>query len=158
MTEDDYAAGARSIRKHCIGLAAYLGAAAKWHTSQNVGSRGPATERLATSSFAPVVELVRRAGTFSALVKLVDAAGYEREAGNKRAAATVLMLAATYYPAVLTEYHRVDEGHVQADQALGVLQQRAAHAVRSAVGAPRQSHSWLSRCALEGTHYAARAS
>ena len=112
VTEDDYAAGARSIRKHCIGLAAYLGAAAKWHTSQNVGSRGP-TERLATSSFAPVVELVRRAGTFSALVKLVDAAGYEREAGNKRAAATVLMLAATYYPAVLTEYREMINDYIK---------------------------------------------
>ena len=107
VTAEAYAAGAPAIRKHCVGLGPYLTNAAKWHHRNTVGQLNEASVVTATTTLETVVDVVRNASTFATLVTQVDenTKGKPKiEQGNKRAAATVLKLAASFYPQVLAEY------------------------------------------------------
>jgi len=106
VTKEAYVAGARAIQNHCVGLAPYLSAAAKWHREKTAGQFTKQSVNTMTKTLSSVVEAVRKAKTFASLVKKVDKIADENveEEGNKRAAATVLKLAATYYPDVLRWY------------------------------------------------------
>ena len=103
-----YATGAAAIKKHCIKLAVYLSSAAKYHAKTNVGVNTNHFLQTGQENFGPVVKAVReaRTSTFSALTALVKATDLNnKEVADFQAAATMLKLAASFYPGVLNDYN-----------------------------------------------------
>jgi hypothetical protein len=94
-----YEAAATEIKAHCTSLPVYLAAAAKWHTRVTVGEAGTFLEK--EDYFGNVLAAVRKANTFGDLVKDIKNEGHGVREHEFRVAATMLKLAADFYPAVL---------------------------------------------------------
>ena len=98
------AAAADALEAHCVHLAVFLDAAAKWHTEKTVGDTNKFLGK--TTYFHKVVDITRNAATFGELVTVIKGAFGNRHLveAELRVAATLLKLAAGFCPVVYDEY------------------------------------------------------
>jgi hypothetical protein len=103
-----YASSADAVKKHCVGLACYLSAAAKYHNTRTVGD---GTAYLATNgaaSLREVVQAVRETHTFQQLLGRVRLeSGGVAAASLRTVEAAMLKLAASFYPSVLDDFEEM---------------------------------------------------